>query len=85
MVEREVSAWGEGLYMVGLDYHAAFIVVDAEGRVSLVHSSYYLPRNVRSEPVTGVNPFADSKYRVIARLLDREMTRRWVQSIPFSR
>lgn len=78
LVEREVSLWGEGLYMVGLDYHAAFIVVDSSARVSLVHSSYYWPGSVRSEPVTGNNPFRDSKYRVIAKLLDRRMVRKWI-------
>jgi hypothetical protein len=79
-VERDVSAWGEGLYIVGLDFHAGFILVDANGEVSMVHSSYYHPQAVRREPLgSEANPFRWSKYRVVAKLLDRAMMKTWLE------
>lgn len=67
-VEREVRAWGKGVYIAGLDLHVGFIV--NKGRdLSFVHSSYYNPPLcVVSEPIDSSNPLADSNYRVIGKL-----------------
>ena len=81
-VEREVVAWGPGLYVVGLDNHAGLAIVDADG-AHFIHSSVYPPGNVRSEPFAGENPLAHSRYRVFAKLLDDVMIDRWLRGRVF--
>lgn len=82
-VERELIGWGRGLYMVGLDRHAGLAIVRADGTARFVHSSYYDPMSVVSEPLSGDNPFADSRYRVLARLLDADMMKKWLRATRF--
>ncbi|MFM7181776.1 MAG: hypothetical protein ACKO2G_09990 [Verrucomicrobiales bacterium] len=70
---------GDGLYIVGLDSHAGFVVVKGDA-MTFVHSSYYTPpRAVCSEPIQGKNPFADSAYRVIGKIPGDEAVRRWIK------
>ena len=74
---------GDGLYIVGLDYHVGFIV-KRYNDYRFIHSSYYQPEiGVMSEPIEGRNPLNDSKYRVIGKLLDTEMTRNWVNGVQY--
>jgi hypothetical protein len=82
-VEREIVAWGPGLYAVGLDSHAGLALVDEAG-ARFIHSSVYAPGNVRSEPFAGNNPLAHSRYRVFAKLLDDEMIDRWLRGRAFA-
>lgn len=82
-VVAEVVAWGPGLYMVGLDNHAALAVVDEAGTPWLLHSSYVGTAQVVKEALGGPNPFSVSRYRVVARLLDAEMVRGWLEGRPF--
>lgn len=82
-VEGELLTWGRGLYMIGLDTHAALAIVDRDGVAHFIHSSYYPPSTVVDEPLQGDNPFADSRYRVVAKLLDRKMMDRWLRGRPF--
>jgi hypothetical protein len=77
-VLAELLEQGEGLYLVGLDFHAGFIWVDGERRARFIHSSIWPPRAVASEPLLGDNPFSYSRYRVTAKLLDRAMAERWI-------
>jgi hypothetical protein len=81
-VERDIVAWGRGLYVVGLDNHAGLAIVDADG-AHFIHSSVYPPGNVRSEPFAGDNPLAHSRYRVFAKLLDDAMIDRWLRGRVF--
>lgn len=83
-VVRDVVSWGPGLYMVGLDNHAALAVVDEQGTPWLLHSSYVGPVAVVQEPLGGPNPFSSSRYRVVARLLDRAMVERWLTGARFA-
>lgn len=78
-VIRDVEAWGPGLYAVGLDTHAGLIVVGADRHARFVHASFYGTGGVMDEPLRGDNPFDFSRYRVVARLLDDTMMRRWLQ------
>ena len=82
-VERDIVAWGPGLYAVGLDRHAGLAIVDDEGRAHFIHSSYYSPSTVRSESFRGNNPLADSRYRVFGKLLDDRMIDRWLRAEHF--
>lgn len=82
-VAAEVIASGEGLYMLGLDYHAALIWVDAEHKAHLIHSSVVGSGTVVDEPLIGPNPFVASRYRVVSKLLDDHMIRRWLRADVF--
>jgi hypothetical protein len=78
----EVEAWlkaqGDGLYKVGLDNHVGFIVV-RDGQVRFVHSNYYQREvGVMSEPLDGNNPLADSRYRIVGKLLGDALMKAWI-------
>lgn len=73
-----ISTSGKGLYIVGLDIHVGFIVNDGE-EISFVHSNYYKPEiGVMKESLEGKNPLADSKYRVIGKILHQTMVEKWL-------
>lgn len=73
-----ISNSGKGLYIVGLDIHVGFIVNDGE-EISFVHSNYYKPEiGVMKESLEGKNPLADSKYRVIGKILHQTMVEKWL-------
>ncbi|MCF7866426.1 hypothetical protein K9L67_02460 [Candidatus Woesearchaeota archaeon] len=77
-IEEFIEKNGKGLYVVGLDKHAATITYDENG-MKLVHSSYYLKDDkVLSEPLEGHNPFADSQYRVVGKIIDENMVKNWL-------
>ncbi|MDP3734071.1 MAG: hypothetical protein Q8R37_02490 [Nanoarchaeota archaeon] len=78
VVEEEVQQWGKGIYLVGLDTHTGFIINDGQGTINFVHSSYYADKKVVSEPLQGNNPFHDSKYRVIGKVLDETVAKQWI-------
>lgn len=60
-----VRAWGEGLYIVGLDYHTGFIVHDTVG-IFFVHTAY----TVAKEPALDSPMLIHSKYRVLGKISD---------------
>ncbi len=77
-VEEEIRKSGEGLYIAGLDIHVGF-VVNTGNSIMFVHSNYYEPaEGVMAQTLNSVNPFRDSKYRVIGKILSDEMVRRWI-------
>lgn len=74
---------GDGLYIVGLDYHIGFIS-KLGNHYRFIHSSYYHPETgVMAEPLEGHNPLNDSSYRVIGKLLDSEMIKNWINGVNY--
>ena len=74
---------GDGLYIVGLDCHVGFIFKSGS-TFRFIHSSYYRPEiGVMSESLEGWNPLNDSKYRIIGKLLDVEMTQNWIKYVVY--
>ncbi len=74
---------GDGLYLVGLDIHVGFILVEA-GKAKFIHSSYYQPDiGVLEEDLIAGNPIGDSDYRVIGKLLSDEMMVNWIKGIGY--
>lgn len=70
---------GKGIYIIGLDVHVGFIVNDGVD-IMFVHSNYYKPEvGVMKESLEGNNPLADSKYRVIGKILHKEMIEKWLK------
>ncbi len=77
-IESEISRWGNGLYVVGMDSHVGFIV-NTDGRCRFVHSDYFNPASgVISEKLNSDNPLKASRYRVIGKILTKEMINEWL-------
>ncbi|MCF8275235.1 MAG: hypothetical protein K9J17_00755 [Flavobacteriales bacterium] len=82
-IESEIRAWDDGLYVVGMDSHVGFIV-NSNGKCAFVHSDYFNPLSgVISEALDSDNPLKTSKYRVIGKILTKEMTRKWLENERF--
>ena len=79
---RQVRAQGPGLYVVGLDFHVAFLRVREGGAVQMVHSSYLHNVGVVREAADD-NPALASNYRVLGNVLaDEALVRAWLLGQP---
>ncbi len=68
----------DGLFVVGLDSHVGF-VFKSGSKVTFTHASYYDPEvGVQTEELNDDNPFTKSAYRVVGRILNQEMIRKWI-------
>lgn len=75
---RQVRALGPGLYVLGLDFHAAFLRVREGGAVQMVHSSYVGAGTVVREAAE-TSAALESKYRVVGCVSDDDVfIRRWL-------
>ncbi len=75
---RRVSALGPGLYLVGLDFHIAFLRVREGGAVQVVHASWISPAKVIREAADS-SPALGSKYRVVGKISDDDnLLRAWL-------
>lgn len=73
-----VQRMGSGLYIVGLDNHVGFILVEG-GRSSFVHSTYLKPTCVTAEGAVTSPALIASRYRVVGKISgDPELLRKWV-------
>jgi hypothetical protein len=71
-----VARSGDGLYVVGLDYHVGFLLM-RRGRAFFHHSSLQAGGVLR-EPAILSLALATSSYRVAGKLFDREVARSWL-------
>lgn len=77
---RQVRAQGPGLYVVGLDFHVAFLRV--REAVQMVHSSYLHNVGVVREAADD-NPALASTYRVLGKIsADEALVRAWLLGQP---
>ena len=75
---RQVRALGPGLYVLGLDFHAAFLRVRDDETVQMVHSTYLGPGTVVREPAE-TSAALPSKYRVLGKVsADPVFLRHWL-------
>ncbi len=78
-VKKYLFAAGDGLYLVGLDNHVGFVLVDGKS-ISFIHSNYYYPEvGVMKEDISTKNPLKDSHYRIFGKLLTDEMVINWLE------
>ena len=83
-VAASMKERGEGLYIVGLDYHVGYIYY-VNGKMSFVHANYYKPETgVMSEALIGRNPLNDSSYRVVGKIFGKEMILRWILGVKYT-
>ncbi|MFO0744790.1 MAG: hypothetical protein U1F43_03830 [Myxococcota bacterium] len=83
-VVAAVAARGEGIYALGLDYHAGFLDVHG-GQVDMCHASNLGSAEVVCEPAA-TSPAFVSGYRVAARLFEDDMVTGWLEGrswVPF--
>ncbi|GAA4020937.1 hypothetical protein GCM10022409_00610 [Hymenobacter glaciei] len=75
---RQAQALGPGLYVLGLDFHAAFLRVRPDGGVQMVHSTYLGPGTVVREAAASSTALP-SKYRVLGKVsADPNFLRHWL-------
>ncbi len=77
LLEKDIKKWGKGLYIVGMDLHAGFIANDGDS-IRFIHVSYYIPQKALAEKLDGPNPLKNSGYRVVGKILDDEMIKKWL-------
>lgn len=76
-VEAFIKQKGEGLFMVGLDSHVGYITY-LDGKIRFVHADYYDPTiGVRSQTLYETSPLKDSRYRIVGKLLNKEMMKEY--------
>lgn len=66
-------AMGNGLYLVGLDTHIGFLLVQ-DNELRFIHAAYSAEGMVKSEPVWQCKVLMKSKFRVVGKLLSDEKT-----------
>jgi hypothetical protein len=71
-----VAGGGDGVYVVGLDYHVGFLVI--EGGTSFFHHASRQAGQVVREPAVLSRALARSSYRVVGKLFDRGLARTWL-------
>jgi hypothetical protein len=71
-----VAGGGDGVYVVGLDYHVGFLVI--EGGTSFFHHASRQAGQVVREPAVLSRALATSSYRVVGKLFDRGLARTWL-------
>ncbi len=71
---------GDGLYVVGLDFHTGFLV-QRSGQTTFCHASYLDEVAVVCEPAEDAAALA-SEYRVVGRMLEPAMLEAWLLGEP---
>ena len=85
-----IRALGDGVYLIGLDVHIGFVVVDGDD-VRLVHASYTDHQVVTDEPLATAAAIAHSRHAgyfvspvVVASDDDDELVDRWLTGRPIA-
>lgn len=66
-IDSAVKKMGQGVYVVGLDYHVGFLYNDGKD-VYFIHSNYIGREGVVKESILHSRAFANSKLRVVGKL-----------------
>jgi len=77
-----LSDWGYGVYVVGLDFHVGFISVEPGG-IYFIHSSYQSPYAVTRDIASESSILSSSKYRVVGKLEDKKFITGWLNQAKF--
>lgn len=78
---KDITNFGEGLYVVGLDNHVGFILNDGN-EVYFVHSSYVEPSEVIKEKAVTSPILSSSKYRVVGKIsADETLLVKWLNQV----
>lgn len=72
-----VREMGPGLYIIGLDYHVGFLVVEPDDGIRYIHASI-VTRCVVDMKADGAPTIEQSNYRVVGKILQEDMLRDWL-------
>lgn len=73
----DVQAMGPGIYIIGLDYHVGFLVVEDARPVRFVHAGLY-PMRVVDELAEGAREITESRYRIVGKVLADDSIKKWI-------
>jgi len=73
----KLRSLGTGLYIVGLDFHVGFILVE-KSEMYFIHASIYPPQAVTKELAGNSIVLMSSNYRVIGKLEGKYLMTRWL-------
>lgn len=73
---KDMKEMGPGLYVIGLDFHVGYVLVREDLDVRFIHASY-VTHTVLDEPAATASPLVTSAYRVVGKIMQREMLERW--------
>jgi hypothetical protein len=76
-----VRAMGDGIYIIGLDFHVGLLQVEGDD-VRFIHASY-VTHTVVNEDAAKAVPITTSKYRVVGKLLADRMVHQWAKKVRF--
>lgn len=78
-----LKTWGDGIYLVGLDYHIGMIQVKNED-VSMIHSSVYYPGSVVIEDASSSLALINSAYRIVGKVDNPLTMSKWLNNQYFA-
>lgn len=73
---------GDGIYLVGLDNHVGFVIVD--GSETWFHHAGPGEAGVRREPARTASFLSTSRYREVAKLFDDALLEKWLRGTAIS-
>ena len=73
-----MKEWGDGIYLVGLDYHIAMIQVKGD-KCHMIHSSVYHPGTVVIEDAAESLALIYTDYRVVGKLNNQQTFQGWLE------
>ncbi len=79
---KAAQASGNGLYILGLDTHVGFVVVQGDD-VGFIHASRTFWNGVRWEKPEEARAVKKSKYRILGKILDEQMVSKWLVNEEF--
>lgn len=78
--EKKLKNKGNGIYVVGLDNHTGFVLVNSEGSF-FIHSSGIAPYKVVKDKLTESLLIVKSKYRIVGKLSsDKKLLSNWIKN-----
>lgn len=78
--EKQLVGYGDGLYIIGLDSHTGFILVEGDDHY-FIHSTGWFPFKVVKDKVSESSVLERSKYRVLGKISDDDaFLARWVEA-----
>ena len=79
----DIINWGDGIYLVGLDYHIGMLQVKGE-EIEMIHSSVYPPVAVVIEDGNTSAALTHSDYRIVGKLDNPDTIKKWLNGSYFS-
>lgn len=78
--EKKIAAYGNGLYIIGLDNHIGFIHINGDEHY-FIHSTGWFPFKVVKDKISESSVLSKSNYRVVGKVSDDEaFLKKWADN-----